>query len=48
MTLCAQHRGSILAPHPAALGSILGIPEKFSTYVAEIYLQHCLEQWTEA
>ena len=25
-----EHRGSILASHPAALGSIPGIPENFS------------------
>ena len=38
---------SILAPHPAAPSSILGIPNNFSLDVAEIYSQHCLEQQTE-
>ena len=33
----AQHRGSIQSSHPAALGSILGIPKIFSLDVAEIY-----------
>ena len=33
----AQHRGSILASHPAATGSILGAPNNFSLHVAEIY-----------
>ena len=33
----ALHRGSILASHPAAPGSILGVPKNFSIDVAEIY-----------
>ena len=33
----ALHRGSILASHPAALGSLLGISKNFSLDVAEIY-----------
>ena len=28
---------SVLAPHPVAPGSILGVPKKFSLDVAEIY-----------
>ena len=40
---------TILALHPTALGSILGIPKKFSLEVAEIFLTalHCLVsgQW---
>ena len=38
----------VLASHPAALGSILGIPKIFSIDAAEIYRWHCLEQLTEA
>ena len=33
----ALHRGSIIASHLAAPGSILGIPKNNSLYVAEIY-----------
>ena len=40
--------GGILAWHPAAPGSILGIFKNFSLDVAEIYRRHDLEQWTEA
>ena len=32
-----SHRGSILASHPAAPGSILGVPKNFSLNFAEIY-----------
>ena len=32
----AYHGGSTLALHPAASGSILGVPKKFSLDVAEI------------
>ena len=35
--MAALHRGNILASHPAALGSILGIVKNFSLDVAEIY-----------
>ena len=33
----AQHRGSILAFHPAAVGSILGALNKFSLDVDEMH-----------
>ena len=42
----AQHRGGILASHPAALGSIPSIPQKISLEffnVAGIYWRRCLE-----
>ena len=39
---------TILALHPEAQGSILGIPGNFSLDFADIYWHHCLEQWTEA
>ena len=38
----------VLASHPAALGSILGIPKIFSIDVVEMYRWHCLEQCIEA
>ena len=41
-------RGGILASHPAAPSSILGVPKNFSFDVAEICWQGCLEQWAEA
>ena len=40
--------GSLLASHPAAPGLIPGTPKNVSLDTAEIYRQHCLEQWTEA
>ena len=38
----------ILASQPSVLGSILGIPKKFSLEVSEIYWRQWLEQWTDA
>ena len=43
-SLLAQHRGCILASHPAVQGSILGIPENLFFDVAEIYRRHRLEE----
>ena len=40
--------GSILALHPTALGLIASVLKNFSLDVAEIYCQHCSEQWTGA
>ena len=37
MVRAAQHRGSILASHPGAPGSIHSITKNFSIDVAEIY-----------
>ena len=37
----------VLALHPAALVSILGVPKNFSLIVGKIYRWICLEQWTE-
>ena len=39
---------SILASHPAPLGTILSIPKNFSLDVDEIYWRHFLEKWPEA
>ena len=39
---------SILASHPGALGLKLGVLKNFSFDFADIYLQHCLEQWPKA
>ena len=39
---------NILSLHPAAPGSILGIPTKIFLDAAEINRQQWLEQWTEA
>ena len=38
----------VLPWHKATPGSILGVLDNFSLDVAEMYWQHCLEQWTEA
>ena len=44
----AQQRGSTLASNPAPPCLILAAPKNLSLDVAEIYLRHYSEEWTEA